>query len=86
MVIAEAKSEMVRFGKGSGKPRKSPNQQGKFIVLGTIEEAVNETTTTHNIDQSIRDDESRVGSTNLRSSNILDLDDSGGVSHHRNSM
>ena len=27
-----------------------------------------------------------MGSNNLRSSNILDLDDSGGVSQHRNSM
>jgi hypothetical protein len=35
------KSEVVRFGKGSGKSRKSPAPQGKFQILGTIEEAVN---------------------------------------------
>lgn len=34
----------------------------------------------------MKDDESRLGSNNLRSSNILDLDDSGGASQHRNSM
>ena len=49
-MIPEVKSEIVRFGKGSGKPRKSPNPQGKFLVLGTIEEAVNETATTNNQD------------------------------------
>lgn len=30
VVMTEAKSEVVRFGKGSGKSRKSPNPQGKF--------------------------------------------------------
>jgi hypothetical protein len=34
----------------------------------------------------MKDDESRIGSNNLRSSNILDLEDSGGASQHRNSM
>lgn len=34
----------------------------------------------------MKDDESRLGSNNLRSSNILDLEDSGGASQHRNSM
>jgi len=35
----------------------------------------------------VRDEtESRVGSNYLRSSNILDLEDSGGTSQHRNSM
>jgi hypothetical protein len=38
------------------------------------------------MDQSMKDDESRMGSNNLRSSNILDLEDSGGASQHRDSM
>ena len=34
----------------------------------------------------MKDDDSKLGSNNLRSSNILDLEDSGNVSHHRESM
>lgn len=77
--------EMVRFGKGQ-KPRRSPKPQSKFMALGTIDEAINETATSQLQDQSsLRDDESKIGSNNLRSSNQIDFDES--VSnHHKESM
>ena len=41
------KTEMVRFVKGSSKKGRSPKPQSKFQALGTIDEAVNETATSH---------------------------------------
>ena len=78
--MQEVKNEVVGLGKKRGKNRRSPAPQSKFQALGTIEEAVNETAT------SIRDDESRVGSNNLRSSAMIDLEDSGHLSQHKDSM
>lgn len=77
---ANVTPEVVGLGKHRGKKGRSPHPQSKFQALGTIEEAINETAT------SIRDDESKVGSNNLRSSHMIDLEDSGNISQHKDSM
>lgn len=81
----DIKPEVVSFGKGR-KSRRSPKPQSKFLALGTIEEAVNETATSMQHEFSIKDDESKLGSNHLRDSNRTDFDESGGGSHHKNSM
>lgn len=81
----EIKAEVVRFGKGSSKSRRSPKPQSKFQALGTIDEAINETATSNLQEFSVKDDESKLGS-NLRSSNQIDFEESGGASHHKDSM
>jgi len=77
--MAEAKTEVVSFGKGRRKEKRTQSNANK-VILGTIEEVYNETAT------SVRDDESRIGSNNLRSSKMIDFEDSGNLSNHRNSM
>jgi len=47
---------------------------------------VNETATSQMQELSVKDDESKLGSNNLRSSNQIDFDESGGASHHKESM
>jgi hypothetical protein len=81
----DIKPEVVSFGKGR-KSRRSPKPQSKFLALGTIEEAVNETATSMQQEFSMKDDESKKGSNYLRDSNRTDLDESGGTSSHKNSL
>lgn len=83
--VNQSQVEAVRFVKGSGKARRSPKPQSKFCALGTIDEAVNETATSMMQDQSIKDDESKLGSNNLRSSNQIDFEESN-ASNHKESM
>lgn len=72
----EMQKEVVRFGKGAHGKRRSPKPASKFTALGTIDEAVNETATSM-VQESLRDDESRI-SHQLKSSNHVDFDDSMG--------
>lgn len=57
--------EAVRFVKSS-RSKKSPKQSKQ--ILGTIEEAVNETAFSVQNEPSVRDDESKVGSSKLEDS------------------
>lgn len=76
---SEVKPEVTGFGKGRRKGRTPA--PSKFHALNTIDEAINETMT------SIKDDDSRVGSNNLRSSHpIYDLEEFGNTSQHRDSL
>jgi hypothetical protein len=72
----EMQKEVVRFGKGAAKKRRSPKPASKFTVLGTIDEAVNETATSM-VQESLRDDESRI-SHQLNSSHHVNFDESMG--------
>jgi|688.fasta_scaffold1213332_1 hypothetical protein len=50
---------MIKFAKGSSKKVRSPKPVSKFQQLGTIDETISETQTSHLIEQSHGDDTKR---------------------------
>ena len=66
------------FKSAKGGPKSPHNQKGKFTQLITIDEVMNETVTSHQVGDSVRDDQSsKLGvSSQMRNSRLIDFEQS----------